>query len=55
MKAKAPIKTAYEQTRERMGSVLREQMAGRLESALRELAYRQTKAVNSKFIGRPRF
>jgi hypothetical protein len=54
MKAKAPIKTAFEQTRERMNSVLREQLAGRLEGALRELAYRQTKAINSKTIG-PKF
>jgi hypothetical protein len=37
-----------------MNSVLREQLAGRLEGALRELAYRQTKAINSKTIG-PKF
>lgn len=55
MPAKAPIKTAFEQTRDRMAAILREQMAGKLENALRELAYRQTRAVNSTKIGAPRF
>jgi len=51
MRAKYPIRTAFEQTRDRMNSILREELAGRLENALREVAYRQSRAINSKAIG----
>lgn len=54
MRPRKPVATAFEQTKGRMNSVLREQLAGRLQSALRELAYRQTKAVNTRVVS-PRF
>lgn len=54
MRAKKPVATAFEQTKGRMNSVLREQLAGRLEGALREIAFRQTRAVNTRGVS-PRF